>query len=543
MNDKYSGEIGTPSKVKYSLIGGTVYNTPYQVNVPSTQSLEQLINQLSSQNATQAINPLLSQTPTQATQAINPLLSQAQAINPLLSQIPTVQQIQPIQVQNPVQAIQAISQNQPEQLTISASEVEKKYRQDHEYDLILENCKLFSDEDVDKVFDKMREPTLKHVSMFKRQVCQVIEEGPNPKNPRNELQEDVCYNYATPLNEENEKLLRDKLVSKANSPKSLTSSHTITANDLNLTENNIISDPALEKAEASKIMMWVNNELVLHRSSDPRTPAVTIFGDLMQYSYRGSIYICRAGINHVDVVRTEAIPGAHPVTKTTVVNQNNKPVQVTISNMTIDLKYFGNFLGKPLSRTVLMSTVASNNLPCSLPSQNQSCFPKLSEIGDEALKLLSIENFICLQPQPRYLLYTLKRLIIAWYTDIDLSSSILKIKVLINHYRARRDIEINKKIGVQPMIQIFLRYGDDQLDKAFTKLNYYFTNFINMGWEGNDPDYFCKFNSLLYYCNGDPDVKKFFDMKNITDVYKPYTQNTKAFLKYSRQTIAPFPLD
>jgi len=398
-------------------------------------------------------------------------------------------------------------------ITVSAKQVEEEYRQKHYYDLVIKNCKLFSDDDVDKIFNEMRKKNTS--TMFERKLCDTIL-GQTHDNQ-------ICYTYHTPLSKDNEEVIREKLIFKPNGIRPLKESNIITVNDLHVTSETLISDEYTEKTEADKIMAWVSNELIIYRGNNKELFGKTIFSDLMQVFYKGYIYIARAGIDHVDTVRFESIPGQIP------------------SNVKTPLQFFEYQVNKPLSRILLLESVRVPEDNTCQPA-TADCFPKLSGISDEALKLLSVENYICLQPQPRYFLYILKRLIFAWYADIDLSSSILKIKVLVNQYRARRDVDINLKLGVEPMIMIYLRYGDNQLDKAFQKINYYFTNYINTGWEGNDPDYFFKFNSLLYLSNGSPDAKKYFDSKNMDFVYKPFTQSHKAYLKYSNLTIAPFPI-
>jgi hypothetical protein len=57
------------------------------------------------------------------------------------------------------------------------------------------------------------------------------------------------------------------------------------------------------------------------------------------------------------------------------------------------------------------------------------------------------EYLIALQPEPKYQIWVVKRLIMAWYADVDLQNNIRKIKILINQWRARSDQEFNKKNG------------------------------------------------------------------------------------------------
>ena len=72
----------------------------------------------------------------------------------------------------------------------------------------------------------------------------------------------------------------------------------------------------------------------------------------------------------------------------------------------------------------------------------------------EVEKILSQEYLLCMHPEPKYLMFALKRLIIAWYSDNLLTENIRKIKVLINQWRAKPDESFNNRYGIMPMIVI-----------------------------------------------------------------------------------------
>ena len=134
---------------------------------------------------------------------------------------------------------------------------------------------------------------------------------------------------------------------------------------------------------------------------------------------------------------------------------------------------------------------------------------KNKDIVTEALNILAQDYFICLQTRVEYLLWTLTRLILCWYSDPILNEHIFKIKILINLYRARGIKEFNRDIGVQPVILIVPKYGRDSALKILSHLSYYFFPYKNVGWKGSSPSYFNKVDDLIYYTNGSIDLKKY----------------------------------
>jgi hypothetical protein len=133
----------------------------------------------------------------------------------------------------------------------------------------------------------------------------------------------------------------------------------------------------------------------------------------------------------------------------------------------------------------------------------------------EALNILAQDYFICLQSKVEYLLWTLRRLILCWYSDPILNENIFKIKILINLYRARGIKEFNQEIGVQPVILIVPKYGKDCALKILSYLTYYFFPYKNVGWTDSSPSYFNKVDDLIYYTNGSMDLKRY--IKNILE--------------------------
>jgi hypothetical protein len=65
-----------------------------------------------------------------------------------------------------------------------------------------------------------------------------------------------------------------------------------------------------------------------------------------------------------------------------------------------------------------------------------------------------------------------------------------------------------------------------------------------MNWNGNEPDYFTKYNDLIYYANGSPDTKRFFEhLPEVPqmEIYQPFAINPTAFLKYGENIVTPYP--
>jgi hypothetical protein len=132
-----------------------------------------------------------------------------------------------------------------------------------------------------------------------------------------------------------------------------------------------------------------------------------------------------------------------------------------------------------------------------------------SDMIREALKILSQEYIICLQPKVEALLWLICRLIICWYADPYLYSNIGKIKILINLFRARGVKDFNKDQGISPIIQILPRYGKKIATKIMSHLSYFFFPYKKIGFETSKPSYFNKIDNLMYYTNGSLELKKY----------------------------------
>jgi hypothetical protein len=166
-----------------------------------------------------------------------------------------------------------------------------------------------------------------------------------------------------------------------------------------------------------------------------------------------------------------------------------------------NLKLLESQYDQPINYKILSNVILKN--------KSTSELQKNKEIVMEALNILAQDYFICLQTRVEYLLWTLTRLILCWYSDPILNEHIFKIKILINLYRARGIKEFNREIGVQPVILIVPKYGRDSALKILSHLSYYFFPYKNVGWKGSSPSYFNKVDDLIYYTNGSIDLKKY----------------------------------
>lgn len=191
-----------------------------------------------------------------------------------------------------------------------------------------------------------------------------------------------------------------------------------------------------------------------------------------------------------------------------------------------NLKLLEKQYDNPIDYKILSNIILENKTTLSLQ--------KNKDIIMESLNILAQEYIICLQPRVEYLLWTLTRLILCWYSDPILNENIVKIKVLINLYRARGIKDFNKEIGVQPVIKIIPKYGREPSLKILSYLSYYFFPYKNVGWKGSSPSYFNKVDDLIYYTNGSIDLKRYIKhlLKTGNTIINPISSDlTKIKLK------------
>ena len=139
-------------------------------------------------------------------------------------------------------------------------------------------------------------------------------------------------------------------------------------------------------------------------------------------------------------------------------------------------------------------------------------FDRNSSMYAEIKKVLKQEYIIALQPEPVYLTWCLKRLIMAWFADDVLRDNIRTIKVLVNQYRARND-QTPENV-VMPSIVINTRYTARRAKLVITRLSYLYSTYTNIGWQCSNPTYFVKVNDLIYYSNGLLDLKLYFKIES-----------------------------
>lgn len=206
-----------------------------------------------------------------------------------------------------------------------------------------------------------------------------------------------------------------------------------------------------------------------------------------------------------------------------IIENENYDIENTTRTITKELipnlKIFASQYGNPINYKILSSVILENKTPLQLQSSRDTVL--------EALNILAQDYYICLQPRPEYLLWTLTRLILCWYSDPELNDNIFKIKVLINLYRARGIKEFNQDTGVQPVILIIPKYGRQRALKILSQLSYYFFPYKNVGWKDSNPSYFNKSDDLIHYTNGSIDLKKYIQylIKSKNKIISPVSKD------------------
>ena len=365
----------------------------------------------------------------------------------------------------------------------------------------------------------------------------------------------ITVGFLTPLNQFFIEDLKQSLVARIqNQPENIKKGKDdFSVNDLALTTNTLIKDVEYEQTEALKLQEWIRDNLLIKYEEETRyDEEYYLFADLITYADNGYVNITRAGVTCYDLINKNVVNkrlDLHILYDTkNVDNVMDKEInhiklleymgfKHIFKNSDL-LKYNDNVLRKKKEKEKEMEIMLASDNIRSKKSVKYSNDPK----AIDAQKILALENFICLQPQPKYLLFILDRLVKAWYADYKLSATIVKIKILINHYRARRDTEESSDLGTLPMIIIYLRYGFDTIDVALSLINFYFTNYMYMGWDGNDPDYYIKYNNLIYYTNGDVDVKKILEeyAEDDSEYYDKLSLNPKGILKYGKDIVSHY---
>lgn len=153
------------------------------------------------------------------------------------------------------------------------------------------------------------------------------------------------------------------------------------------------------------------------------------------------------------------------------------------------------------------------------------------QIIKEAIDILSLESFICLQPQPLYIYPVLIKLLFAWLANKKLSESIYKIYLSINLFHSRPDKQYTEDTGIQPIILIQPRYGNTIFDTTLGEITKYFAPYIKYGYRQkvlingkykfikSKPIGFERQTDLVYCAKGSLDLKiliNFMRQRNIS---------------------------
>ena len=240
----------------------------------------------------------------------------------------------------------------------------------------------------------------------------------------------------------------------------------------NIAINNLITEPDDEINEGSKIKNWI--EKILKQN---------IFTDLQVKIHDGYVYITRTGAMITDIITKELVPSLNYFKW-----QENKPIDYN----TLKYVIFQNSFQKNIETNIIQKR--------------------------EAEDILSQEYVIAIQPTTQYVLWTLKRIIMMWYGDTVFESNIRKIKVLINQYRADPKQDYNKKNGLLPQILIYPKYGAESARIIISRLEYYFSlyidettnpGYVDIQWINSHPTYFLKKNAFMYFSNGSIDLKNY----------------------------------
>mgnify|MGYP006412975699 FL=1 len=132
-------------------------------------------------------------------------------------------------------------------------------------------------------------------------------------------------------------------------------------------------------------------------------------------------------------------------------------------------------------------------------------------IRKDVEKILSQEYLVVLQPSPQYQLWVLRRILACWSSDKKLLDNIRKVKVIINQYRCRSDVNYNKQHGILPSIVIYPKYGSKSAQIVTATITKYFGMWSGtIAWGISKPSYFIRVNDLVWYTNGSIDLKLYY---------------------------------
>lgn len=265
-----------------------------------------------------------------------------------------------------------------------------------------------------------------------------------------------------------EKKIKEWLLAKIENNETISQEESKIIVNKNIAVRNVIDAKDDEVNEGKKIMAWIKQNML----SDTQ---FKIFDGLKMGIFGGYVHFSRRGIKVDDVINEEDVP---------------------------DLKYFKWQYNIPIDYDTLKYILFQSDF--------QQKIKRDVEEQREAERIFSQEYLIALQPEPQYQMWVVKRLIMCWFADEELQVHIRKIKVIINQYRSRSDVEFNQKYGVLPSIVVYPRYGTVSARKVLSKILHYFALYQNISWGCSQPSYFIKVNDLVWYTNGSIDLKLYF---------------------------------
>ena len=315
----------------------------------------------------------------------------------------------------------------------------------------------------------------------KKVPCHIIEDEPDFSllNEKGELQLDNLFtekeinNYLS-NDAENFYPLKDKfktmILNRLHNVEKIDNLENLIIVNKNIAINNLIDNAADEQNEGLKISSYFLNMLI-----NIKTDGMKLFGDLKMNIFNGYVHIGRKGKNVNDIITLDMIP---------------------------NLKYFSWQYGAPIDYDTLKYVLFQSPIQRGIRTN--------VEEQKEAELIFMQEYLIAMQPEPKYQIWCLKRLIMAWYADTVLQNNIRKIKVLINQYRCKSDQPFNKQYGILPSIVVYPRYGKISARLVLQKISEYFLLYQNIGWKCSTPSYFVKINNLIWYTNGNIDLKLYF---------------------------------
>jgi len=284
-----------------------------------------------------------------------------------------------------------------------------------------------------------------------------------------------------------------ELLNKLKQFEKITKNNIVTPMNYTITNTIIIKDAKDEINEGHKMINYIKSLL-------------NFTDDLLMKIHAGYVIVTRKGASILDVITNDLVP---------------------------NIQYFKWQLNEPINYHSLKHFL--------LQSETELAINVNKEQKTEAEYILGQEHVIAIQIKSKFQMWCIERLLMIWYGDKEIEQCIRKIKLLINHYRADSTQNYNIKYGVLPMVMIFPRYGIENAKLLLSKLEYYFSLYVNDDIYDNtsiyiansQPTYYIKKNNLIYYANGSTDLKQYINeiIKNEPSIIqKSFNQEFTKFI-------------